>query len=211
MAETPTSAWSAAGSPAHKKGVAFFEAKIRPLIIDHCQKCHDGSAGKSKGGNPSDNIQVAKDVVSQFRTAFRALNKAGSMQSSKSGIGDRVGATIYQNVPGVERLTNPKAYSARQDIERLRTQGISSLVPILTGMTLGGRNFDAAKELELWRNSIASITDYDSAVRAMNVIDKRISQIEAQPTAGKPGNVTPRRTSPAPAASGWGKATVRGN
>ncbi len=41
---------SNAGSPANKKGIAFFESKIRPLMIDHCQKCHDGSAGKSKGG-----------------------------------------------------------------------------------------------------------------------------------------------------------------
>ena len=41
---------SNAGSPTNKKGIAFFESKIRPLIIDHCQKCHDGSAGKTKGG-----------------------------------------------------------------------------------------------------------------------------------------------------------------
>ena len=31
-------------------GIVFFEKKIRPLLADHCLKCHDGSNGKSKGG-----------------------------------------------------------------------------------------------------------------------------------------------------------------
>ena len=29
---------------------AFFEKNIRPLLAEHCLKCHDGSNGKSKGG-----------------------------------------------------------------------------------------------------------------------------------------------------------------
>jgi len=32
------------------EGVLFFEKNIRPLFIDHCLKCHDGSQNKSKGG-----------------------------------------------------------------------------------------------------------------------------------------------------------------
>ncbi len=32
------------------KGMELFESKIRPLLHDHCLKCHDGSQNKSKGG-----------------------------------------------------------------------------------------------------------------------------------------------------------------
>jgi mono/diheme cytochrome c family protein len=35
---------------ADTEGIAFFEKHIRPLFIDHCQKCHDGTQNKSKGG-----------------------------------------------------------------------------------------------------------------------------------------------------------------
>ena len=32
------------------KGVAFFEAKIRPILAKHCYRCHSRTAGKSEGG-----------------------------------------------------------------------------------------------------------------------------------------------------------------
>lgn len=32
------------------EGTAFFEAEIRPVLIDHCYKCHSVESGKSKGG-----------------------------------------------------------------------------------------------------------------------------------------------------------------
>ena len=28
----------------------FFEAKVRPVLVEHCYKCHSVEAGKSKGG-----------------------------------------------------------------------------------------------------------------------------------------------------------------
>ncbi|MFO1485021.1 MAG: PSD1 and planctomycete cytochrome C domain-containing protein [Verrucomicrobiaceae bacterium] len=31
-------------------GVAFFEAKIRPVLVKHCYECHSTESGKSKGG-----------------------------------------------------------------------------------------------------------------------------------------------------------------
>ncbi len=32
------------------KGIAFFEAKIRPVLVENCYKCHSAAAGKSQGG-----------------------------------------------------------------------------------------------------------------------------------------------------------------
>ena len=40
-------AYSAAPDPA---GVEFFEKKIRPILVDHCYKCHSHEAEKIKGG-----------------------------------------------------------------------------------------------------------------------------------------------------------------
>src|SRR5687767_13844641 len=31
-------------------GIAFFESKIRPLLVQHCYECHSAAAGKSEGG-----------------------------------------------------------------------------------------------------------------------------------------------------------------
>ncbi len=39
---------SAADAPGD--GVAFFESKIRPVLVKHCYECHSAEAGKSKGG-----------------------------------------------------------------------------------------------------------------------------------------------------------------
>src|SRR5688500_2998960 len=42
----------AAEPPTHsKEGIEFFENKIRPVLIDRCYNCHDGSGANSvKGG-----------------------------------------------------------------------------------------------------------------------------------------------------------------
>ena len=31
------------------EGVEFFEKKVRPLLVEHCYKCHSAQAGKPKG------------------------------------------------------------------------------------------------------------------------------------------------------------------
>src|SRR5262245_10299794 len=43
---------SAGEAPAdpNAKGVAFFESKIRPVLVQHCYRCHSTGAGKSNGG-----------------------------------------------------------------------------------------------------------------------------------------------------------------
>ena len=35
---------------AQTTGVKFFEAKIRPVLIEHCYECHSAKSGKSRGG-----------------------------------------------------------------------------------------------------------------------------------------------------------------
>lgn len=40
----------AASAAADDDGLAFFESKIRPVLIEHCYECHSLESGKSKGG-----------------------------------------------------------------------------------------------------------------------------------------------------------------
>ena len=42
-------AW-ADGGTSDAAGVEFFEAKVRPVLVEHCQSCHSAASGKSKGG-----------------------------------------------------------------------------------------------------------------------------------------------------------------
>ena len=35
---------------AQDAGVEFFEAKIRPILVEHCYECHSASAKKIRGG-----------------------------------------------------------------------------------------------------------------------------------------------------------------
>src|SRR5262245_801822 len=32
------------------QGIAFFEAKIRPVLVEHCYKCHSAKTARSEGG-----------------------------------------------------------------------------------------------------------------------------------------------------------------
>ena len=46
---TSATAVPAAEQPPTKAGIAFFEQKIRPVLVKHCYKCHSGQAKKLQG------------------------------------------------------------------------------------------------------------------------------------------------------------------
>jgi Protein of unknown function (DUF1553)/Protein of unknown function (DUF1549)/Planctomycete cytochrome C len=46
---------SAAPAEPDRKGLVFFENKIRPILVQHCYKCHSTEGGKPKGGLRLDN------------------------------------------------------------------------------------------------------------------------------------------------------------
>src|SRR6185503_5735218 len=50
---------TAAESPAAASGVSFFEQKIRPVLAEHCYKCHSTKATKLKGGLALDSRERA--------------------------------------------------------------------------------------------------------------------------------------------------------
>lgn len=133
----------------------------------------------------------AAPVVSALRDAVNRLYQSGGMSSPERSTAGTVGAMVRENVPGVERIASPEGFSARQDFERLTTVGIPSLLPLMGGLTLGGKNIDAAKELDTWRNAIASAKDYPSAIRAIEGFERRIAELTAAEAAPAP---SPSRT-----------------
>ncbi len=46
----PTAAFAAATAAPGKEQIAFFESKVRPILAEHCYKCHSVEQGKAKGG-----------------------------------------------------------------------------------------------------------------------------------------------------------------
>lgn len=42
------------------KGVAFFEAKVRPILVEHCYSCHSSEKGKAEGGLQLDTRQFIR-------------------------------------------------------------------------------------------------------------------------------------------------------
>ena len=109
------------------------------------------------------------------------------MTSPETGTLGTISAMARENIPGVERLTNSEGFSAREDLTRLTTVGIPALLPLMGGLSLGGKNIDAAKELDTWRNAIASAKDYPSAMRAIQGFETRIKELTAaQPASRRP-------------------------
>jgi hypothetical protein len=60
------------------RGHDFFEARIRPVLVEHCYKCHSSAAGKTEGG-------LALDT----RGAMRAGGSSGPARRTKSRLDSR--------------------------------------------------------------------------------------------------------------------------
>lgn len=152
--------------------------------------------------------EAAVPVIAEMRDAFDRLRAAGGINAPGQTGQQRLGAAAYENIPLLERVTNPEGFSAREDLDRLLGQSIQALVPLLGGIQLGGKNIDAGKELEFWRKTIASAKDYNSAIRAVQGFERRIEELTSAPqaaakpdTSGTPRRIMPRGSRGAPSTS----------
>src|SRR5262245_5765475 len=56
---------AAVAAEATPEGIELFEKKIRPVLVQHCYKCHSAEAGKRKGGlhlDTRDAVQAGGDT-----------------------------------------------------------------------------------------------------------------------------------------------------
>lgn len=182
-----------------------------------------GASGKAPASQTAV-AEAATPIVARLRDAAERLYASGGMTGTSSSPLDVAEAEVRERVPWLERATNPAGFSARQDINRLTTVGIPALLPLLGGLTIGGKNIDAAKELDTWKNAIMNAKDYPSAIRAIEGFEARIDDLlsqadaapspaPARPAPARTGNETPRRrpsniratprASSAPTVSNW--------
>lgn len=147
-------------------------------------------AGQAAGTAAQQRVEMAqagRGMLAEMNDALERLKGAGGILNRDQTVGGRIGTILGRDIPYAEQLANPEAFSAREDLNRLATVGIPSLLPLLGGLTLGGKNIDAAKELDTWKNAILSARDYESAKRATNYIEQRIRVIERE----NPGALSP--------------------
>jgi len=83
-----------ADKPPTADQVAFFEKKVRPVLVQHCYECHSARAKKAKGGLL---------LLSAFDEAYRQrpdlrLTIVGD-ERSRSFVGDRPGVTLHAHLP----------------------------------------------------------------------------------------------------------------
>jgi len=173
-------------------------------------------AQPGQAGGPSAAAATALPLLSNMRETLKRFRDAGGIAAPGMTGKGRLNSAALENVPLYERVTNPESYSARQDLNRLATEGVFQLLPLLSPtIKVGSRNFDTEKEFQRLSNAILNAKDYNSALRGIQDMENLINAGLKQPTApaAPSAPAAPRRTvKPAPASNsgGWGKATVVG-
>lgn len=94
------------------EGTDFFEAKIRPVLVEHCYQCHSAqaaNAGKLKGGLQLDTCAGIRTGGDSGPASFRECRKRACYQSQvywqasfpglKRDNAPRVGYALYQVSP----------------------------------------------------------------------------------------------------------------
>lgn len=94
---------------ADREGLDFFEAKIRPVLIEHCYECHSTESGKAKGGlrvddreallNGGDSgpaLVAGKPGKSLLLTAMRHTDPDLTMPPRKPQLADSISADFEQ-------------------------------------------------------------------------------------------------------------------
>eukprot|EP00913_Durusdinium_trenchii_P023362 g21940.t1 len=89
----PSIAYAAQPVKPPAEGIAFFERKIRPVLIKHCHQCHSAKAGKPKGGLLLDTIagiQRGGDNGTLFSAKSKSAPKTSLLYQAVSYSGDFV-------------------------------------------------------------------------------------------------------------------------
>jgi hypothetical protein len=151
-----------------------------------------------------DTLGVVGEFVSGMRNAGQRLFQAGGIAGRGSTPVQSATAAVLENVPFVERVTNQPSFEARQDIQTLVGQTLPRLVAFMGGLNIGGKNLDAAKELEYWQNTFSGVKDFGTFQRTMQRFENRIEQRRRQmsqpstPPARAGDQAAPRRNMNAP-------------
>ena len=70
-----TTAVAAAELEPDPAGADFFESKVRPLLAEHCFKCHSAQSRAPKGGLRLDSVDGLRKVVVRAPPSCRATSR----------------------------------------------------------------------------------------------------------------------------------------
>lgn len=144
-------------------------------------------------------VNGALSFLDDLERTVTALDKSGGMTRKDQSIAGTLGAAARENLPLVERIVSPEGFAAREELDGLLTQGVSSLLPMLTGMTIGSKNMDAAKEMENLKRAVISAKSADAAMSAIRRYRQNLQQRQQQPPAPRTsGAPAPRQRGAAP-------------
>lgn len=141
-------------------------------------------------------VTGAMTFLDDLEKVVTDLNASGGMTNENQSIAGTLGTAAREYLPLVERVASPEGFAAREQLDGLLTQGVSSLLPLLTGMTIGSKNMDAAKEMENLKRAVVSAKSYDAAMAAINRYRQNLTtQARARqaPAAPRQGAPAPRR------------------
>jgi hypothetical protein len=170
------------------------------------------AAGKSKGGS-QEGYSGAIASLNELDKLYDEMNKAGAAVNPNNSAGRNIIARIGTSAIG-QAVGGAVGSQNQTRLDRVNSIRPELLLSMANALGLSATQINSNVELKEHMKTISDPTASYQANKAATAGLRRIlgGTLNTQPTAGKPGNVAPRRTSPAPAASGWGKATiVRGN
>lgn len=121
-------------------------------------------------------FDTADQSLTRLRGAFRQLAEAGSISAPGQTGEGRIRAFVNEKVPFVERVFNPDGFTAREQIDTIFNNLVLETLPLLTTTQLGGKNFDAAKELEFHRKRIASAKDFSAAMTEIDALESKLDR-----------------------------------
>jgi hypothetical protein len=170
------------------------------------------AAGKSKGGSQQ-GYSGAIASLNELDKLYDDMNKAGAAVNPDNSAGRNVIARIGTSAIG-QAVGGAVGSQNQSRLDRVNSIRPELLLSMANALGLSSTQLNSNVELKEYMKTISDPTASYQANKAATAGIRRMLKgaSNTQPTSGKPGTVTPRRTSPAPAASGWGKATiVRGN
>lgn len=138
-------------------------------------------------------LSGALEFLDTLDQTVEALNASGGMANQNQSGEQSLLTAAKANLPLIERVTSPEGFAAREQLDGLLTHGVLGLLPLLSSATIGSKNFDAAKEMENLRKSVASAKSYEAAKAAIERFRKNIqrqlntapSTSAARPSAGR--------------------------
>lgn len=142
-------------------------------------------------------LQSIQDFLADARAIGERARQQGVLPDTGATPGQRATAIAMENVPFLERVVSGENAQTREELESLVVQNLPELIKTMAGLATGGRNFDAAKELDFWTTAFGKAKTYPAFTATLDRLQRRIDNLSrrAAPASAAPARA-PTRTAP---------------